>query len=49
MINEIVVKVGDIQYLMTCMIVDTISYDLLFGLDFLIKMGVEVDVEKGTI
>ncbi len=48
-INEIVVKVGDIHYLMTCMIVDTNCYDLLFGLDFLIKIGVVVDVEKGTI
>jgi hypothetical protein len=29
--------------------VDTDSYDLLFGLDFLIKIGVVVDVEKGVI
>jgi hypothetical protein len=47
-INVITIKVGDMHYLMTCMIVDTNSYDLLFGLDFLIKIGVVVDVEKGT-
>jgi len=34
---------------MTCTIVDTNYYDPLFGLDFLIKIGVVVDVEKGTI
>jgi hypothetical protein len=48
-INEIVVKVGEIQCLMTFMVVDTDSYDLLLGLDFLIKIGTIVDVEKGTI
>lgn len=48
-INEIVVKVGEIQCLMTFMVVDTNSYDLLLGLDFLIKIGTIVDVEKGTI
>jgi hypothetical protein len=29
--------------------VDTDSYDLLLGLDFLIKIEVVVDVEKGVI
>jgi hypothetical protein len=29
--------------------VDTDSYDLLLGLDFLIKIEVVVDVEKGII
>jgi hypothetical protein len=48
-INEIAIKVGDIHYVMICMTVDTNNYDLLFGLDFLIKIGVVVDVEKGTI
>jgi hypothetical protein len=48
-INEIAIKVRDIHYPMICMIVDTNYYDLLFGLDFLIKIGVVVDVEKGTI
>ncbi len=48
-INEIVVKVGEIHCLMTFMVVDIDSYDLLLGLDFLIKIGTIVDVEKGTI
>ncbi len=48
-INEIVVKVGKIQCLMTFMIIDIDSYDLLLGLDFLIKIGAVGDVEKGTI
>jgi hypothetical protein len=33
-INEIAVKVGDIHYLITYMIVDTNNYDLLFGIRF---------------
>jgi hypothetical protein len=31
------------------MVVDTDSYDVLLGLDFLIKIGVIVDVEQGLI
>ncbi len=34
---------------MTFMIVDTDSYDVLLGLDFLIKIGAIVDVERGLI
>jgi len=34
---------------MTFMVVDTDSYDVLVGLDFLIKIGVIVDVERGLI
>jgi hypothetical protein len=48
-INELIVRVGDVQCLMTFMIVDINSSDLLLGLDFLIKIGVVVDVEKGLI
>ncbi len=44
-INEIVVKFGKIQCPMTFMVVDTNNYDLLLGLDFLIKIGVVVDLE----
>jgi hypothetical protein len=29
--------------------VDTNNYDLILGLDFLIKIGAVVDVEKGVI
>ncbi len=31
------------------LVVDTDNYDLLLGLDFLMKIGVVVDVEKGVI
>ncbi len=48
-INEITVKVGKIQCVMTFMIIDTDNYDLLLGLDFLIKIKAIGDVEKGTI
>jgi hypothetical protein len=34
---------------MTFMVVDTDSYDVLLGLDFLMKIGVVVDVERGLI
>jgi len=39
------VKIGKIQCPMTSMVVDTNNYDLLLGLDFLIKIGVVVDLE----
>jgi len=48
-IFELLVKVGDVQCFMTFMIVDTDSYDFLVGLDFLIKICVVVDMEKGLI
>jgi hypothetical protein len=34
---------------MVFMVVDIVSYDVLLGLDFLIKIGVVVDVEQGLI
>jgi len=34
---------------MTFMVVDTNSYDVLLGLDLLIKIGTIVDVEQGLI
>jgi hypothetical protein len=34
---------------MIFLVVDTNSYDILFGLDFLIKIGAIVDVERGLI
>ncbi len=34
---------------MVCMVVDTNNYDVLLGLDFLIKIGAMVDVEHGLI
>jgi hypothetical protein len=48
-IDEVSVKTGGVQCAMTFMIVDTDSYDVLLGLDFLIKIGAIVDVERGLI
>jgi hypothetical protein len=48
-IEEIPIKVGEVQCSMTFMVVDTDSYDILLGLDLLIKIGAIVDVEKGLI
>ncbi len=44
-INEVVVKVGGVQCTMTFMVVSINRYDILFGLDFLIKIGAIMDVE----
>jgi hypothetical protein len=41
------VKVGGVQCTMTFMVVDTDNYDVLLGLDFLIKIGAIVDVLLG--
>jgi predicted aspartyl protease len=48
-IFEFLIRIGDVQCLMTFTSVDTNNNDLLVGLDFLIKIGVVVDVEKGLI
>jgi hypothetical protein len=48
-IDEVSVKTRGLQCAMTFMIVDTDSYDVLLGLDFLIKIGAIVDVERGLI
>jgi len=48
-IDEVPVKVRGVQCTMTFMVVDTDNYDVLFGLDFLIKIGAIVDVERGLI
>ncbi len=48
-INEIQVKVGGVKCAMTFMVMDTDSYDVLLGLDFLMKIGAVVDVERGLI
>jgi len=44
-IDEVSVKAGGVQCVMTFMVVDTDSYDVLLGLDFLIKIGAIVNVE----
>jgi hypothetical protein len=48
-INEVPIKVGEVRCKMTFMVVDTDSYDILLGLDLLIKIGAIVDVEQGLI
>jgi hypothetical protein len=48
-IDKVPVKVGGVQCTMTFMVVDTNSYDILLGLDFLIKIGAIVDVERSLI
>ncbi len=48
-IHEVPIKVGGVQCNMTFMVVDTDSYDVLLGLDLLIKIGAIVDVEQGLI
>jgi hypothetical protein len=48
-IKEVQIKVGGVQCNMTFMVVDTDSYDVLLGLDLLIKIGAIMDVEQGLI
>jgi predicted aspartyl protease len=48
-IDEVPMMVGGVQCTMTLMVVDTNSYNVLLGLDFLIKIGAIVDVDQGLI
>jgi hypothetical protein len=48
-IDEVVVNVGGVHCTMTFMVVDIDSYDVLLGLDFLMKIGAVVDVERRFI
>jgi len=48
-ITKFPMKVGGIMCQMIFLVVDTDNYNLLLGLDFLIKIGTIVDVEKGVI
>jgi len=48
-IDKIPVKVGGVQCAMTFMVMDTDSYDVLLGLDFLMKIRAIVDVERGLL
>jgi len=48
-IDEVPMKVGGVQCIMTFMVVDMDSYDVLLGWDFLIKIGAIMDVERGLI
>jgi predicted aspartyl protease len=48
-VDEVQVKIGGVQCAMTFMVMDTDGYDVLLGLDFLMKIGAVVDVEQGLI
>jgi predicted aspartyl protease len=48
-IEEVSIKVGGVQCRMTFMVVYTNIYDVLLGLDLLIKIGAIVDIEQGLI
>ncbi len=48
-ITNILVIVGRVVCQMVFLVVDTNNYDMLLGLDFLMKIGAVVDVEKGVI
>jgi len=48
-VDEVQVKIGGIKCAMTFMVVDTDGYDVLLGMDFLMKIGAVVDVEQGLI
>jgi predicted aspartyl protease len=48
-ITKLAMKVGGIMCQMIFLVVDTDNYDLLLGLDFFIKIGTIVDVEKAVI
>jgi hypothetical protein len=48
-ITDLLMTMAEIVCYMIFFVVDIDSYDLLLGLDFLMKIGVVVDVEKGVI
>jgi hypothetical protein len=48
-LDDIPVRVGNVACNMVFLVVDIDTYDLLLGLDFLMKIGAVIDVEKNTI
>ncbi len=46
-ITDILMKVGNVQCSMVFLIVDIDSYDVVLGSDFLMKISIVVDMEKG--
>jgi hypothetical protein len=48
-IKDIHVMVGKVVCQMIFLVVDINNYDVLLGLDFRMKIGAIVDVEKGVI
>ncbi|CAM6012422.1 unnamed protein product [Sphagnum balticum] len=49
MSKDVSVKIGGVKCAMTFMVMDTDGYNVLLGLDFLMKIGTVVDVEQGLI
>jgi hypothetical protein len=45
-IESIPIRIGNMTSNVVFMVVDTYNYDVLLGLDFLIKIGVVVDMER---
>jgi hypothetical protein len=48
-VENLLVRVGGTKCFMTFMVLETDGYNLLMGLNFLMKIGAVVDVEKGLI
>jgi hypothetical protein len=48
-LDDILVRVGNVVCNMVFLVVDTDTYDLLLGFNFIMKIGAMVDVKKGTI
>jgi len=48
-VENLCVKVGGTKCFMTFMVLDINGYNMLMGLDFFMKIGDVVDVEKGLI
>jgi hypothetical protein len=48
-IEKILIWIGEATCNMVFMVLDINSYDVLLGFDFLIKIGVVVDIEYGLI
>jgi hypothetical protein len=48
-LDDILVHVDNVICSMVFLVVDIYTYDLLLGLDFLMKIGAMVNVKKGTI
>jgi hypothetical protein len=48
-LDDMHVRVDNVVCSMVFLVVDIDTYDLLLGLDFLMKIGVVVNVKKGTI
>jgi predicted aspartyl protease len=48
-LDDIHVRVGNAVRSMVFLVVDMNTYNLMLGLDFFMKIGAMIDVEKGTI